>query len=46
MEIKSTLKTLLGIGIKKNTIPMEIKSIGKTLEGILKTIDPKDVKER
>ena len=35
MEMKSTMKTLLGFGLKENTIPMEIKSTMKPLMGIV-----------
>ena len=34
MEMKSTLKTLMGIGEKENAIPMELKSTMKTLLGL------------
>ena len=34
MEMKSTMKTLKGIGVKENLIPMEMKSAMKTLMGI------------
>ena len=33
MEIKSTLKTLMGFGEKENAIPMELKSTMNSLMG-------------